>query len=159
MQIIKIEMLPDDFPDLLSDSLGEGYLHIQRMKQEWDAGFNRFSNPGEALYIAQAGERCAGICGLNRQAIDDGIATARLRRLYVRPEYRRQGIGRQLVERALRDACVHFQQVDLRTMTAPAATFFESMGFQRVAGSETITHSIELAEFSKVNSKSGSARR
>jgi ribosomal protein S18 acetylase RimI-like enzyme len=70
----------------------------------------------------------------------------RIRHVYVARARRREGIGRMLMA-ALADASrPHFGLLVLRTDTAAAARFYESLGFQPVAGQPHHPHRLPLAE-------------
>lgn len=60
----------------------------------------RFFPPEGRLLLAYEDEAAAGCCGV--QTI--GPRTAEIQRMYVRPTFRRRGIGRVLVEAAIREA-------------------------------------------------------
>jgi GNAT superfamily N-acetyltransferase len=53
----------------------------------------------------------------------------RIRRVYVRSEWRNRGIGRALVAALVYHARTHFSCVRLRAENALAARLYESMGF------------------------------
>ena len=83
---------------LRAESLQEGYRFIQRLCDEWISGANRFSAPGEALFLAIADGRVVGVCGLNCDPYRHDPRTGRVRRLYVSRAHRRSGVGRALLE-------------------------------------------------------------
>lgn len=118
----------------------EGFKPIQWLRDDWEAGTNRFSQPGEAFYTARMERRLVGVCGVNQDPFAQEAKIARLRRLYVIPELRRRGIGRQLVKRALEDAAKYFEVIRLRTVDPNSAAFFEAVGFTKVKGDESATH-------------------
>jgi N-acetylglutamate synthase-like GNAT family acetyltransferase len=138
--------MPADLAEeLIPASVKEGFSPIRWLREQWDSGTNRFSEPGEALYIARLGGRLVGVCGLNRDPFARDSGTGRLRRLYVLPEVRRRGIGRVLVLRVLEDAQDHFARVNLRTLDDQSVLFFEALGFARLDGAEGATHMISTA--------------
>ncbi|MHB1317925.1 MAG: GNAT family N-acetyltransferase [Anaerolineae bacterium] len=142
---MRTSRLPADLDsDLIPASVDEGFQPLRWLRQQWEDGSNRFSEPGEALYTARVGGRLVGVCGINRDPFGDTPACGRLRRLYVLPAHRRQGIGRRLVLRVLAEATDHFDQVGLRTLDDHSAAFFESIGFCRVDADERVTHRIVL---------------
>ena len=53
-RIMELEVATLD--GLRRDSSQEGYRFIKRLCDEWASGTNRFSAPGEALFLATAGE-------------------------------------------------------------------------------------------------------
>jgi len=118
----------------------EGFRPIKFLQRDWARGTNRFSKPGEGFYAARSAGRLVGVCGLNRDPYSDDEATARLRRLYVLPAFRRRGVGSALVSHAIQDAVEHFTVVRLRTLDEGSAQFFEALGFRPVNGQEAVTH-------------------
>lgn len=63
-----------------------------------------------------------------------GVSDDMLEALFVRPELHRQGIGRMLVEHAIRDLGV--VRVDVNEQNPGAVAFYERMGFVVTARSE-----------------------
>lgn len=88
--------------------------------------------PGEGVFvIAYLGDLAVG-CGAVRR-LDE--ATAELKRMYVDPSVRGQGIGRSLVEALEREArLLGAASVVLETGTrlAPAIKMYEAMGYVRI---------------------------
>jgi hypothetical protein len=82
LRIEHIEELPDDFGDLIALSLREDFYAMQRIRDDWDAGTNRFDRPGEIVLEARAGARLVGICGLNRDPYAQSSDVGRVRHLY-----------------------------------------------------------------------------
>ena len=136
--------LPEDILELSRAAAEEDFKPIRWLIDEWDNESNRFSLPGEALYEVRAGKRLVGICGLNRDPFRKGEKLGRLRRLYIHPEFRRKGIGRQLVMKATGDATNEFEAIRLMTLDDESAKFFEAVGFHRVEGEERVSHSISV---------------
>ena len=133
--------LPEDIRGELSrDAAKEDFKPIQWLIDEWEDGTNRFSLPGEALYEARSGDRLVGICGLNRDPFSMGESIGRLRRLYVLSEFRRKGIGKQLVLIAIQEAIGRFEIIRLMTLDDQSAHFFEALGFHRVDGEKRVSH-------------------
>lgn len=121
-----IEELPDGFDALRAEARAEGYLFVERLANEWMSGTTRFDRDGEALIAASLAGVLAGIGGLTIEpVVRDAL---RMRRFYVRPAYRRSGIGRKLA-RALLDRGASFRRL-VTVNAAPASTaFWESLGF------------------------------
>ena len=57
---------PPGFDRLLRESLSEGLRMLERLREEWELGENRFARPGEGFFVAKRGELLVGVCGLNR---------------------------------------------------------------------------------------------
>jgi GNAT superfamily N-acetyltransferase len=124
-------------------ALAEGHGFVERTGDEWESGANRFDHPGEALFLARIGDRVVGMCGLNIDPYLSDPRVGRIRHLYVLPDFRRQGVGRQLAEACLDQAANGFDRVRLRTVNPQAARFYSSVGFSEVA-EDSATHSITL---------------
>jgi len=132
---------------LLGASVAEGHRHIARLVDDYRSGANRFAGRGEVLLIARAEDEVVlGVCGLNATA-RPGIG--RLRRFYVLPAKRSQGIGAALLEQIVRAARLHFTRLELRTNDPRAAAFYFSHGFQAVQR-EDATHELEISVFEAV---------
>ena len=59
-----------------------------------------------------------------------------MKRLYVRPEYRRPGLGKRLTQTVLKEAaCIGYKRLRLDTTLAmtEAIRLYESLGFTRIA--------------------------
>jgi GNAT superfamily N-acetyltransferase len=130
---------------LVQDSLQEGFHFLQRLKDQWLSGANRFSGKGEALFGIFEGDRLLAVGGINRQSDD----CARLRRFYVRKDVRREGLGRMLVQHILRFASAHYTRVFLRTDTPAADQFYLAVGFSHLFPGSGSTHIIELKDVAK----------
>ena len=146
---MKVETLSDiaDLEPLLEASVAEGYRHMTRLVSDYKSGANRCEGRGEVLLIARAEDEVVlGVCGLNATA-RPGIG--RLRRFYVLPAVRSQGIGAALLERIVNAARLHFTRLELRTNDPRAAAFYFSHGFQAVQR-EDATHELEISVFEAV---------
>lgn len=82
----------------------------------------------ETVISAWDGGRLAGLAA----AMDDGVMTAYVHYLLVRPEYQRRGIGRRLVE-LVKDRYRDYLRLMLLSYDA-AVPFYESCGFKVGAG-------------------------
>ncbi len=133
----------DNITQILNRSQDEGFRHIVRLVNEYVSGMNRFNKPGEALFIAFVADEIVGICGLNRDPFNEG-QVGRVRRLYVLPEYRKQGIGKRLTEEVISKARDFYEQLVLRTDSENASKFYKSLGFIEVNNSDSTTHILKL---------------
>lgn len=131
--------------DLARDASAEGFRMVRRLLDAWERGDNRFDAPGECLLgvVDQGG--VVGVGGLNVDPHTADARTGRVRHLYVRPAWRRRGVGRTLLHDLLARARQPFDGVRLRTTTTAGAAFFESMGFVPVADAEA-THALRWAD-------------
>ena len=129
IQLIRIiDDLPDGIDALLADAASEGAGNMARLAQDWASG-QRFDGDGEALLGALLAGELAGIGGLSVEPAACERAR-RVRRFYVRPAFRRQGMARTLASALVQEA---LDQVDLLTCNAAAspaaAPFWEAQGF------------------------------
>jgi GNAT superfamily N-acetyltransferase len=122
-----IDDLPDGFDALLADAASEGVRNMALLARDWASGDQRFD--GEALLGALMAGELAGIGGLSVEPAAREPAR-RVRRFYVRPAFRRQGVARTLASALVQEA---LDQVDLLTCNAAAspaaAPFWEAQGF------------------------------
>jgi len=120
-----LDALPAGFDVLRAEALAEGFRQVERLAADWDAGRIRFDRDGEALLAARLNGVLVGIGGLTIEPVVAGAL--RMRRFYVRPAFRRIGVGRQLVTALLAGLD------DDRSITVNAApasiAFWESVGF------------------------------
>ena len=89
-----------------------------------------FPDEGQsALWVADYDEAVIGMIGVQKTS-DHG---AEIRRLRVRSDFRRQGVGAKLMEQALQ-FCLHHSylkvSLDVRIERGPAIALFEKFGFQ-----------------------------
>lgn len=140
---------PDvDLRELLGDlpivAAREGFAMVWRLVDDWAAGTNCFDAPGELLVVARVDGDVVGVGGLNHDPWAS-MGVARVRRLYVRPDARRSGLGRALLARVVAAAGLGgFHTVRLRTTTVRGAAFFESCGFVAVTGEPEATHVLAI---------------
>jgi ribosomal protein S18 acetylase RimI-like enzyme len=104
-------------------------LCFQDFAAELDRLSVMYAPPAGALLLAKAGPEVAGCVGL-RKLRDD---ISEMKRLYVRPEFRRHHLGRQMAEEIARRA----RELGYRTLVLDtlgtmeaAQRLYESMGFK-----------------------------
>lgn len=120
-------MLPDGFDALRAEARREGYRSLERLASEWEAGNAHFDRPGEALLAASLAGALAGMGGLT---LDPVVPDAlRMRRFYVHPAFRRQGVGRRLALALLERPGTAGRSVTVNAGTAGAPVFWEALGF------------------------------
>ena len=121
-----IDELPADFDTIRAEARAEGYRFLDRLANDWASGAMRFDRPGEALLTAYSAGVLAAIGGIT---IDPIVPDAlRMRRFYVRPAFRRTGIGREIALALLEGA---LQRVRVVTLNAAekSVPFWEALGF------------------------------
>lgn len=100
--------------------------------------------PENIFLVAQEGGHIIGTCGVKA----DGPATALLRRFFVAPTSRRRGVGKELLEEALRFCRTKgFQEIIIRTSTRmeQAIRLCRSLGFQE--GGSWVLGDVTLVRF------------
>jgi GNAT superfamily N-acetyltransferase len=134
--------LPEDAFRLAEAAEEEGHSHIRRFVDEWVAGSNRFDREGERMLVARAGDALVGVGGLTLEfSRRDWL---RMRRFYVLPAYRGQGIGRRLAQDLLGHARAFTGVVTVHAANDEAILFWQAMGF-RPLRRESYTHILEFA--------------
>ena len=124
--------LPAGFEGLLDASLTEGVRNLARLGEDWRSGLERFDRNGSALFAAFQGELLIGIAGTSREQNYSSPAM-RMRRLFVRPDWRRKGVARLLAQRCMSRGLAFANTLTCNARASPAAgPFWESMGFRPV---------------------------
>ncbi len=103
---------------------------------------------GSGFWVAMLDGAVIGMIGVQRTSDD----SADVRRLRVRPEYRRRGVGSRLLETAIdfcRDRGYLKVVLDVRVERAPAIAMFQKFGFTHaaerdVAGRRTLDFYLDL---------------
>ena len=139
VSIEKIELPLSGLERLQSEARDAGYRFIDTLVEEWASAENRFDAPGEILCGHLDQGLLVAVGGLNCDPFAGRPDVGRIRRVYVRPAWRDQGIGRALVTTLLGHARTHFRCVRLRAENAEAARLYERMGFVPVASPDA-TH-------------------
>lgn len=92
---------------------------------------HQFMPPEGCLLLGEYEANLAGCVGLRE--IDD--ETGEIKRMYVRPEYRRKGVGRRLLEALIQEARqVGYSKLklDSATFAKQAIVFYRQMGFRDI---------------------------
>src|SRR5258708_28291728 len=99
--------------------------------------------------------KLVAIGGLNQDPFDGRRGIGRIRRIYVRPAWRNQGIGQTLVHALIEHARTSFTALHLRTDNPAAARLYERIGFTRSSLALNSTHVLDfdsIANSAPVNS-------
>ncbi len=106
-------------------------LDFQGFDEELAGLPGAYAPPGGGLLLAWVGGEAVGVVGL--RPLDDGVCE--MKRLYVRPAFRRTGAGRVLAERIVAIGGERGYQAmrldSLSSMTA-ARRLYERLGFQEI---------------------------
>lgn len=144
-QILKVDELHlEQIGHLIEECTEEGFSFMQKLREEYVSGRNRFDKHGEVLYIALIDQKIVGICGLNLDPYEKKLTIGRVRHLYVAKGYRKQGIASQLVQNIISEAKQHFLEVTLRTNNPEADRLYRSIGFSTDSKYESVTHILSL---------------
>lgn len=107
-------------------------LQFQQFDQELQVIPTRYGPPQGELWLVQDGDQWIGCAALKQ--LDE--QTCELKRMYIQPAYRGQGLGDQLMELALAAGRVLGYQVmkldSLRRLT-PALKLYQRFGFDETA--------------------------
>ena len=107
-------------------------LDIEAMLTKDMAGLDRFSPPNGCLLLAQYETEIAGCACMEKIAEDTGG----IKRMFVRPEFRRKGIGRALLEGVLgkaREIGYSRVRLDSARYMKEAQALYRSVGFRDIA--------------------------
>lgn len=138
-------LLDHDLEHLVKESKDEGFRFVERLLNDYKDGSNAFNLPGEGLFgVWNEDGVLVAIGGLNKDPFSDGLGIGRLRRFYVRKDYRRNGIGSLLVNSILDEARKHFKVMVLNTDTEKADKFYTALGFTKGHLYPKATHFMEL---------------
>ncbi len=121
MLIQSIELPVPGLVALSQDAHVEGYDFVHTLLDQWEDGQNGFNKPGEWLCGAFDKEELVAVGGLTIDPFVGRADVGRVRRVYVRPAWRNQGIGRALVSTLVEEARESFACVRLRAENADAA--------------------------------------
>lgn len=136
------EGLPHGFDVMCAEAAAEGVRNMAMLRTEVGAPDDPFVEPG-ALFVAHVDGVLAGVGGVTVQA---GLAepAMRMRRLYVRPAFRRAGVARALAGAMMQQGFQAAPLLVLNAAASPAAApFWEAMGFERVPW-PGVTHALRL---------------
>jgi GNAT superfamily N-acetyltransferase len=142
IQIHTIELPAPGMEELQFEARAEGHNFIERLVKEWTSGENRFDAPGELLCGCIEDGVLVAVGGLNRDPFADADI-GRIRRVYVRPGWRKKGIGKTLVEALVEKARENFRCVRLRSVNPDAARLYERIGFLPIADAKA-THMMKF---------------
>jgi putative acetyltransferase len=110
-------------------------LCFQNFEQELRELPGAYAEPFGALVLAVVDEKVAGCCALRALPEADYPGAAEMKRLYVRPAYRRTGLGRQLavvILEAARVAGHHCVLLDTLNDMEAARDLYEDLGFAEI---------------------------
>ncbi len=144
-EVKQINLLYCDLDSLVKQSKEDGFRFVERLVNDYKSGSNTFNHSGEGLFGVFSKEGVlVAIGGLNKDPFSNEQSIGRLRRFYVRREYRRNGIGSLLVKKIIDDAKRHYKILVLHTDTEQADKFYTSLGFSKGNLYPNSSHFIEF---------------
>ncbi|RXH54908.1 GNAT family N-acetyltransferase [Granulicella sibirica] len=115
--------------ELIAEAGAEGFDFLDELIADWESGKYRFDGPHEGLFGVYVVDELVAIGALSVDPFVGRADTGRLRRIFVRKAWRRQGIGEGLVKALMVEAAKGYAIVRLRAETPYAAGLYERMGF------------------------------
>jgi len=135
--------LPSDLDGLRREADDEGIRVVGVVIDRWVDGTQRYDVPGESLLVAARPHGVAVAVG-GLSWCPNVAGALRVRRFYVSPATRRQGIASDLATRLIDGARNHTSKVTCNAQaSASAPPFWESLGFAPV-DADGITHVLDL---------------
>ena len=110
-------------------------LCFQNFADELDDLPGEYAEPEGALLLAMVDDKLAGCCALRQLASSDYPNACEMKRLYVRNDYRRIGLGRQLAEAimdAARVAGYHHVLLDTLSEMESARALYTDLNFEEI---------------------------
>lgn len=129
----EIKALFTEYTNMLieGDESFKAYLEIQNYDHELENLEEKYGRPWGRLYIVFYKDSLAGCIGLRK--IDD--TTCEMKRLYVKPEFRKKGIGEHLVKKIIIDAGeTGYSKMRLDTLPflEAATKIYKKYGFREI---------------------------
>lgn len=121
------DALPAEFHLLQAEAQSEGFEFLHRLADGWMNGSAKFDKPDECLLAATCDGALAGIGGITEDPVQ--TQALRMRRFYVRRDFRRFGIAKTLALALLDRALPTGRPILVNAGTPTAPQFWESMGF------------------------------
>lgn len=128
------QQLPVEITGLATEAKRENLTLVKDLIDEYKNGKNCFKHPGEFLLLAYDQQKLIACGGLNlqwnEQQVEERIG--RVRRFYVLPEYRKSGVGKQLLQYLEHKARDNFSALCLSTQAEVAVNFYQKMNYVAV---------------------------
>jgi GNAT superfamily N-acetyltransferase len=134
-----------DMKELLIESQREGFFFLTKLVAEYKNDQNVFIKTGERLWgVYSEQSRLIGVAGLNQDPYSQYANVGRVRRFYISAQFRRKGIGKQLLKEVINYSESYYDSLVLYTDTDEAKLFYEQNGFKCVYNQYKITHEYKL---------------
>lgn len=129
-KIKTLKLLPPSLEILAHEASSEDFHFLFTLIDEWRAG-KSFNKEGELLLGAFDNDKLVGIAGINQDPYLADPSIGRVRRFYISKDYRRKGVGKQLLTQIIEHGKTNFTKLTLRTETDRGAAFYEDSGFRK----------------------------
>jgi putative acetyltransferase len=104
-------------------------LSFQNFEEELQGLPGRYAPPSGQMLLARRAGAVVG-CGALRQI---GADTCEMKRLYVQPAFRDQGVGKALAQAILEEGRrIGYKRMRLDTAMEPARSLYRSLGFREI---------------------------
>lgn len=124
-------LLPEGVVPLAAEADREGIRNVATLVERWVDGIERYEGPGESALAAVADGEVIAVGALSR--CPDVAGALRVRRFYVTPPWRRQGVARALAEELVSLGLGHAEVLTCNARASAASPpFWERMGFEPV---------------------------
>jgi molybdopterin/thiamine biosynthesis adenylyltransferase len=127
--------LPPDFATLRAEAEAEAFMFLSRLSERWRPG-GYDADADASLHGVFDGDALAAIGAQTYDEYDPAPEHRRLRHVYVRPAYRRTGVGRALAQDLIQSAFALAPRLHLRATHDLSRAFWEAIGFVRVERSD-----------------------
>jgi GNAT superfamily N-acetyltransferase len=137
--------LPSGLDELARIAAAEGFGMVDQLISDHRDGSNIFFKHGESLWVSEQEGRILAVGGINVHPYYDLASLGRIRHLYVHPDFRRSGIGRQLMQLIEGSGSEYFRIFQLFTTEVAASRFYEALGYAPVIGQRKVSHAKRVA--------------
>jgi ribosomal protein S18 acetylase RimI-like enzyme len=127
-----IGVLPAGFAALRVAAAREGFSFLDRLGESWD-GVCYDEDEAASVWGAEISGVLIAIGAQTHDDYDPSPMHRRIRHFYVRPDMRREGVGRALAQQLILDAFELAPRLHVRATHDAARAFWESLGFVHVA--------------------------
>lgn len=140
MQVVRLGALPDSFHALREVAKIEGFDFLDRLDARWRDGAYLGDCDASAFGVFVADDLIA-VGAQTADEYEPHPDRRRIRHFYVRPEMRRDGVGRALAGALIQQAFTLAPVIALRATHDLSRAFWDAMGFARVEHA-TRTHEL-----------------